>query len=142
MCSYFQVWSLTCELINLCSYCFLALREVLWTCKTKIIKEGKQNKNHEYQVNSKLISTLRAITTINTESYLFDRIFHLFHNYLDTPTSAHGKDMATSKSKKNLNTHIQSSKEHFKESIDALDSYLTNYNRIFTCSYTARMNSW
>lgn len=88
------------------------------------------------------MSTLRAITTINTKSYFFDRIFHLFQNYLDTPTSTHGKDKATSKSQKNLDTHIQSSKEHFQESIDALDSYLTNYNRIFTCSYTARMNSW
>jgi hypothetical protein len=88
------------------------------------------------------MSTLRAITTINTKSYLFDRIFHLFQNYLDTPISAHGTDKAINMSQKNLNTHIQSSKEHFQESIDAPDSYLTNYNRIFTCSYTARMNSW
>jgi hypothetical protein len=87
------------------------------------------------------MSTLRALTTINAKSYLFDKIFHLFQNYLDTPTSARGKDKATSKSQKNLDTHIQSSQEHFQESIDALDSYLTNYNRIFTCSYTARMNS-
>jgi hypothetical protein len=68
------------------------------------------------------MSTLRAITTINTKSYLFYRIFHLLQNYFDTPTSAHGKDKATSKSQKNLNTHIQSSKEHFQESIDAPDS--------------------